>query len=123
MKKLKARADYLKTSIPAVFIALKKPETPFIAKMFAGITVAYALSPIDLIPDFIPVLGYLDDVIILPTFIVLTIKLIPLNIFEQCKEEADALWKDKIKGKLIWAIPVILLWTAILLLIFRRFLK
>ena len=61
---LKERAKKLKIDIPAVFIALKKKETPVIAKILAGITVAYFLSPIDLIPDFIPVLGYLDNVIL-----------------------------------------------------------
>lgn len=62
---LKEKAKQLKTNVPAVFIALKKKETPFWAKFFAVLTIAYALSPIDLIPDFIPFLGYLDDVIIL----------------------------------------------------------
>jgi len=65
----KERAKKLKTDIPAVFIALRKKETPIPAKIFAGVTVAYALSPIDLVPDFIPVLGYLDDVILLPVFV------------------------------------------------------
>lgn len=59
---LKARAKKLKTDIPALFLALKDKKTPILAKIFAGITVAYALSPIDLVPDFIPVMGYLDDV-------------------------------------------------------------
>lgn len=57
---LKARAKKLKIDIPAIFLALKDKDTPFMAKLFAGITVAYALSPVDLVPDFIPVLGYLD---------------------------------------------------------------
>lgn len=60
---LKARAKKIKTDIPALFLALKDRDTPIFAKVFAGITVAYALSPVDLIPDFVPVLGYLDDVI------------------------------------------------------------
>ena len=72
---LKVRAKKLKTDIPALFLALKDDNTPIIAKIFAGITVAYALSPVDLVPDFIPVLGYLDDVILLPMLVVLTIKL------------------------------------------------
>ena len=72
---LKARAKKLKTDIPALFLALKDDNTPIIAKIFAGITVAYALSPVDLVPDFIPVLGYLDDVILLPMLVALTIKL------------------------------------------------
>ena len=62
---IKARAKKLKTDIPAIFLALKDKETLWIAKIFAGITVVYALSPIDFVPDFIPVLGYLDDVILL----------------------------------------------------------
>ena len=65
---LKERAKKLKTDIPAIFLALKDHETPLLAKIFAGITVIYALSPIDLVPDFIPVLGYLDDLILLPMF-------------------------------------------------------
>ena len=63
---LKERARILKTDIPAVFIAMKKKETPILAKIAAGLTIAYALSPIDLIPDFIPVIGYLDDILLLP---------------------------------------------------------
>lgn len=70
---LKVRAKQLKTDIPAVFLALKDKNTPIIAKVFAGITVVYALSPIDLVPDFVPVLGYLDDVILLPVLVALTI--------------------------------------------------
>lgn len=66
---LKEQANKLKADIPAIFIALKKKETPILAKIIAGITVAYALSPIDLIPDFIPVLGYLDDIILLPILV------------------------------------------------------
>lgn len=63
---LRDRAKQLKVDIPAVFIALKQKETPLPAKILAAVTVGYALSPIDLIPDFIPVLGYLDDVLLLP---------------------------------------------------------
>ena len=77
---LKERAKQLKSDIPAVFLALKDDETPVLAKVLAFLTVAYALSPIDLIPDFIPVLGYLDDLLLLPTLAALTIKQIPLNV-------------------------------------------
>lgn len=63
---LKARAKKLKADIPAIILALKDKNTPLPAKIAAAVTVGYALSPIDLIPDFIPVLGYLDDLIILP---------------------------------------------------------
>ena len=60
--------------MPAVFLSMKKPETPWYAKFFAVVTVAYALSPIDLIPDFIPLLGYIDDLVILPP-VLLTISI------------------------------------------------
>lgn len=88
----KERAKQIKVDIPAVFIALKRKETPVIAKMLAGITIIYALSPIDLIPDFIPVLGYLDDVIILPGLIALTVRCIPPDIFAECRIHAEGLW-------------------------------
>jgi uncharacterized membrane protein YkvA (DUF1232 family) len=71
---LKERAKRLRADIPALLIGLKSRETPVAAKILAGITIAYALSPIDLIPDFIPVLGYLDDIILLPGLIALTIR-------------------------------------------------
>lgn len=83
----------LKTDIPAVLIALKHPQTPWYAKLVAGITVGYALSPIDLIPDFIPILGYIDDLIILPFLVLLVIKLIPPEVFKECREQADNLWQ------------------------------
>ncbi len=66
---LRLQAKRLKKDIPAVFLAMKKRETPWHAKAMAVLTIGYALSPIDLIPDFIPVLGYLDDVIILPLMV------------------------------------------------------
>ena len=84
---LKERAKKLKKEIPAVFLSLKDRETPLFAKILAGITVGYALSPIDLIPDFIPVLGYLDDIILLPALIALTVKFIPPAVFELCHSD------------------------------------
>ena len=80
---LKERAKKLKMDIPAVFLALKKKETPVLAKICAGFTVIYALSPIDLVPDFIPVLGILDDLIIVLLLIMWSINLIPKNILEE----------------------------------------
>ena len=90
---LKDRAKQLKTDIPAVFIALKDKKTPWYAKVLAAITVAYALSPIDLLPDFIPVLGYLDDMILLPALVALTVKFIPKDVFEQCRTQAEGMWE------------------------------
>lgn len=116
---LKARARQLKTDLPAVFLALKKRETPWTAKALAALTVAYALSPVDLIPDFIPVLGYLDDLILLPALVALTIRLIPAEVLADCRAEAEGLWKDGKPKRWYFAIPIVLFWLAILLLVVR----
>ncbi len=111
---LKERAKKLKTDLPAVFLALKKKETPVYAKLLAGITVLYALSPIDLIPDFVPVLGYLDDVIILPALVALTVKLIPKEIFAQCQIDSVGLWENGKPKKWYYALPIVAIWLLIL---------
>ena len=118
---LKERAKSLKADIPAVFIALKYKETPWTAKLFAAITVAYALSPIDLIPDFIPVLGYLDDVILLPALVALTIKLIPKEKLEECRRQAENLWEKGRPKKWYYGIPILLVWALVIFLIVRIF--
>lgn len=119
---LKERASSLKKDIPAVFLALKAKETPIFAKILAFLTVAYALSPIDLVPDFIPVLGYLDDVIILPALVALTVKLIPKEIFDRYRQEAEGMWQDGKPKKWYYALPIILLWVLILYLIVKAIL-
>ena len=116
---LKERAKKLKTDLPAVFLAVKDKETPFIAKILAGITVAYALSPIDLIPDFIPVLGYLDDLIILPLLVALTLKLIPGDVMQRNREKSEGLWNDGKPEKWYYAIPMILIWALVIFLIVK----
>lgn len=120
---LKENARKLKNDIPAVFLAMKDKETPALAKILATITVIYALSPIDLIPDFIPVLGYLDDVILLPALIALTIKLIPRSVYERCLEEAEDMWKDSKPKKWYYAIPFIAIWLLIIWLIVKALLR
>ena len=116
---LKERAGKLKTDLPTLFLALKDRETPVLAKVFAGITVAYALSPVDLIPDFIPVLGYLDDVILLPTLIVITVKLIPAPVLERCRAQSEEMWKDGKPKKWVYAIPIVLIWLVIIALLLK----
>lgn len=116
---LKERAAALKTDIPAVFLALKAKETPLIAKIAAGITVAYALSPIDLIPDFVPILGYLDDVILLPALVSLTLKLIPSDIMEACRTQAKCMCTDGRPKKWYYAIPIIIVWALIAFVIVK----
>ena len=110
---LKTRAKKRKSDIPAIFLALKDKDTPNVAKLFAGITVVYALSPIDLVPDFIPVLGYLDDVILLPMLVVLTVKFIPKNILERNRMQSEGMWQDGKPKKWYYAIPIVIIWIII----------
>ena len=117
--KLKEKAKQLKTDIPAVFLALKDKQTPWYAKVFAALTVAYALSPIDFIPDFIPVLGYLDDLIILPLLVALTVKCIPCDVFAQYRAQAEGMWADGKPKKWYYALPIVVLWALILFLIVK----
>ena len=112
--KLKERAKKLKSDVPAVFLALKDKETPAVAKVLAFLTVAYALSPIDLVPDFIPVLGYLDDVILLPAMIALTVKCIPTEVWERSKKESEGMWENGKPKKWYYAIPIVLLWLVVI---------
>ena len=114
---LRDRAKKLKTDIPAVFLSLKSKDTPLIAKILAVITIAYALSPIDLIPDFIPVLGYLDDLIILPVLDALTIRCIPKDTFERYRKEAEGMWQNGKPKKWYFAIPIVLFWLLVIALI------
>ena len=109
---LRQRAENLKTDVPAVFLTLKDKRTPVLAKLFAALTVAYALSPVDLVPDFIPVLGYLDDVIILPTLVALTVRFIPKEIMSSCREKSKEMWQDGKPKKWYYALPVVLFWGS-----------
>ncbi|MEA4892545.1 MAG: YkvA family protein [Peptococcaceae bacterium] len=111
---LKEKAEKLKADVPAVFLALRKKETPFLAKLLAGLTVAYALSPIDLIPDFIPLLGYLDDLILLPGLVALTVRCIPRDVFTQCQIESRDLWVKGKPQKWYYALPIAAFWLLIL---------
>ena len=116
---LKERAAQLKTDIPAVFLCLKDRETPIMVKILAGIAIGYVLSPIDFIPDFIPVLGYLDDVIIIPALIALIVKLIPKETFEKYRQESKGMWHSGKPTQWYFAIPIILIWLVILWLIIK----
>ena len=119
---LKEKAESLKKDIPAVFVALKDKRTPAVAKILAAVTVAYALSPVDLIPDFIPLLGYLDDILLLPALIALTVRLIPENIWAESREKARAMWTDGRPEKWYYAVPTVLIWLIILWLIIKAIL-
>ena len=87
-QKISSWAKALKLDVLALWFALKHPKMPFWAKVVCFVAVAYALSPIDLIPDFIPVLGYLDDLILVPALVWLALKLIPAEVMNQSREQA-----------------------------------
>ena len=116
---LKERAKKLKTDIPAVFIAMKKQKTPVLAKIIAGLTIAYALSPIDLIPDFIPVLGYIDDILLLPALVALTIRIIPPEVIDECRKEAEGIWSAGKPKRWYYAIPIAAVWLFIAFFIIK----
>ena len=116
---MKEKLEKLKRDVPAVFLAMKKAETPWYAKVLAALTVAYALSPVDLIPDFIPVLGYLDDILIVPLLVVLTVKCIPREIWQHCLDESENLWENGKPKKWYYAIPIIIFWIFIIFLIVK----
>jgi uncharacterized membrane protein YkvA (DUF1232 family) len=93
LTRIKSWARDLKRDVVALWIAARSPRTPMAAKLVAGAVAAYALSPIDLIPDFIPVLGYLDDLLIVPLGIALAVRLIPAALMVEFRAEAVALAK------------------------------
>jgi uncharacterized membrane protein YkvA (DUF1232 family) len=86
--RLKRWAQRLRVEVYALYLAYKDPRVPWYARAFAAVVVTYAFSPIDLIPDPIPVLGYLDDLVIIPLGVALAIKMIPPQVLAECREEA-----------------------------------
>lgn len=117
MSSLKERLEKIKVEIPALYFAMTHKKTPWLPKALAVLTVTYALSPIDLIPDFIPVLGFVDDALILPGMIALTIRLIPKSVMEECRVKAKTLWDEKGMSKWYYGIPVILFYLLVSLLV------
>lgn len=116
---LKERAKQLKLQLPIIFVSMKHKETPILAKIVASFALIYALSPIDLIPDFIPVLGLLDDIIILPFLIVITLKLIPLQLKEIYQKEVEEHIYNEQRKKWVYAIPFIIIWIFIIYLLIK----
>jgi uncharacterized membrane protein YkvA (DUF1232 family) len=125
LEKLKARARALKTEAYAIYLAARDPRTPWYAKALIFFVVAHTFSPIDLIPDFIPILGYLDDLIITPGGIWLAVRLIPPEVLEEARATAASRGVDRRVG-IIGATIIILVWIVALLgavYLFLRFTK
>lgn len=121
LRRLVRRARALKQELATLWFAARHPRTPFVAKALAAAVIAYAFSPIDLIPDFIPVLGYLDDVILLPLGIWLVLKLIPADVMAECRSQA-ATWLAARRPRprsYVGAALIIALWLGALWLAWR----
>ncbi|WP_071458646.1 YkvA family protein [Bacillus massilinigeriensis] len=122
MADLKSKAAKVKQDIFVLLEAYKHPRTPIVVKILSIMIVAYAFSPVDLIPDFIPVLGYLDDIILIPIGITLVLKLIPKDVLRECRELVEK--SDKVKKKnWVAGTIIILLWILVLYWIATLFIK
>ena len=113
---MKACARIIKRDVATLWLAARHPDVPWYAKAVAAATVAYALSPIDLIPDFVPVLGYLDDLVIVPAGILLAIRLIPPDTLAELRNHAETAGRLPRSRAGLAAIAVIWLVTAAALL-------
>lgn len=109
----KRRAGQLKAETYALYLAYRDPRTPWYARIFAACVVGYAFSPIDLIPDPIPVLGYLDDLILVPLGIALAIKMIPPAVLAECRQQAQALMEKGKPANLAAAVAVVAIWLLL----------
>lgn len=102
----------MRDKVYILYLAYRDPRTPWATRLLAMLIVAYALSPLDLIPDFIPILGYLDDFILVPLGITLALRLIPPAVMADCRERASAVAKRPIEA---WVVSgaIVVLWVAI----------
>ncbi len=120
-QKLKEKVKHLKSEIQVLSIAYSDPRTPWTAKLLIGLTVGYLLSPIDLIPDFIPVLGILDDLILVPLLITASIKLIPKIVLDDARIEAIENPKRMKKNNWIVAVFILLIWLILIYSLYSFF--
>jgi uncharacterized membrane protein YkvA (DUF1232 family) len=121
--KIKIAVNNLKKQVNYVYLAYLDKRVKWYVKAFLSLILIYAFSPIDLIPDFIPVLGYLDDLLIIPLGITLAVKMIPHEIWEECKIKAEQGVQVDVKVKIIGALFILTLWIIIITRIITMFVK
>ncbi len=109
----KTRANQLKTEVYALYIAYKDRRTPWYAKIFAALVVGYAFSPIDLIPDPIPVLGYLDDLVLIPLGAFLAVKMIPAAVMADSRQKAREVMAQGNPVNKLAAVIIIFIWIGL----------
>ncbi|MCY8939582.1 YkvA family protein [Peribacillus frigoritolerans] len=113
--KIKIWARSLKRQIFILYFACKDERVPWHAKVFTACVVAYAFSPIDLIPDFIPILGYLDDVILVPIGIMIALKMIPKSVLTDCEVKAEEMMKKGKPKNWIVGSLIVMIWVFIII--------
>jgi len=113
IEKWKQYAKSIKVETYALYLAYKDPRVPLYARIFAACIVGYAFSPIDLIPDPIPVLGYLDDLVIIPVGIWLALKMIPPAVLEECRIQAQEVIKQGKPVNRVAAVIIVIIWLII----------
>lgn len=116
----KEKAKKIKRDIYTLYLAYGKPGVPWYAKVFGGLVVAYAFSPIDLVPDFIPILGYLDDLILLPIGITLALKMIPKTVIQEARLEAEQRLEKGHPDNWIVGGIIILIWVTLVVFVLLR---
>jgi uncharacterized membrane protein YkvA (DUF1232 family) len=109
----KQRARQLKIEVYAIYLAYRDPRVPLYARIFAACVVAYAFSPIDLIPDPIPVLGYLDDLVLIPLGVALALKMIPPGVMAECRGKAQEIMLQGKPVNRAAAVVIILIWLSL----------
>ncbi len=114
LEKWKEKAQRLKREVYTLFLAYQDPRVPWYAKAFSALVVGYAFSPIDLIPDFVPVLGYLDDLVLVPLGIALAIKMIPDEVLNECRERSDELMRQGKPVNQAAAVVIVILWILVI---------
>ena len=112
VERLKRWAGRLRTEVHALYLAYRDPRVPLYARIFAACVVGYAFSPIDLIPDPIPVLGYLDDLVLIPLGVALAIKMIPGEVMDECREKARRRIKERPVNRTA-AAAIVALWLSL----------
>lgn len=118
--KLKQQARKLKSEVHVLILAYADKRTPVTAKILIGLTVGYLLSPIDLIPDFIPVIGLLDDLIVVPLLITLSIKLIPAEVLLEARQNVRDNPQKLKKSNWIFATVIVIIWLALFYMVYRH---
>ena len=116
IERLQQRARTIRRDTYALYLACRDPRVPWYAKLLAGAVLAYALSPIDLIPDFIPVIGYLDDLIIVPAGLVLVRRMIPAAVLAEHREAAALKFDVRAPRSVAGAVVVVVIWLLVLAL-------